>query len=122
VPQQTSDQAPRRAARAGKQQGLFSSGEWERLFDVLCVSRRESQILLGLFENLNESSIAARLGISAHTVRTHVERLYRKLQVNNRIGLLLKVFQAYLHQHESRGGQGNAPLGHGVHGTGLQAS
>jgi len=50
----------------------------ESAYDLLCarlsLSHRESQIVRHLFGNHKESHIADELGMSAHTLRTHVER------------------------------------------------
>jgi DNA-binding CsgD family transcriptional regulator len=43
-----------------------------------------------------EVIIAERLGISSHTVHCHMTRLYRKLHVNSRPNLLLRVFNVHL--------------------------
>jgi DNA-binding CsgD family transcriptional regulator len=40
--------------------------------------------------------IADHLGISPHTVHTHIERLYRKVGVASRVSLVRRVFVEYL--------------------------
>lgn len=55
---------------------------------TLSLSRRErevAQLLIGGYANLN---IAAHLGISENTIRTYIRRLYKKLNVCNRIDLI----------------------------------
>jgi DNA-binding CsgD family transcriptional regulator len=48
----------------------------------------------------DEQGLASSLGISRHTVHTHIERLYRKLRVNSRSQLIAAVFVAYAtHAH-----------------------
>ena len=39
-----------------------------------------------------DSVIAAELGISIHTVRSHMERLFRKLHVGSRTGVVVAFF------------------------------
>jgi DNA-binding CsgD family transcriptional regulator len=78
---------------------LFSEEAWQRVTSVLALSARESEILQGIFEDQKESCIAANLGISSHTVHTHLERLYRKLRVTSRVGLVVRVFAEYLSKH-----------------------
>ena len=82
---------------------LFTSREWVILQDRLCLSMRESQILQGVISDCKESTIASQLDISPHTVRTHVERLYRKLYVTSRSALLVRVFSEYLKYLRSGG-------------------
>ena len=45
---------------------------------------RETDVLALLVDDLTEAAIADRLGVSPHTVRTHVKNLYAKLQVHSR--------------------------------------
>jgi two-component system response regulator FixJ len=54
------------------------------------LSRRERQILQGLLAGLSNKAIARRLGISLHTVKFHVESLFRKLGARTRTEALAK--------------------------------
>lgn len=47
------------------------------------LSNREREVLDGLVRGLQYKEVAAELGISIDTVRTHVRSLYKKLQVRN---------------------------------------
>ena len=48
------------------------------------LTKREQDVLEHLVEDVTEVQIAERLGVSPHTVRTHVKNLYRKLHVHSR--------------------------------------
>src|SRR5207302_9839421 len=48
------------------------------------LTNREREILGLLAEGLGNKQIAARLGISTHTVKTHLELLFDKLGVSSR--------------------------------------
>lgn len=48
------------------------------------LSRREEEILALLADGLVNKQIAARLGISTNTVKTHLELLFEKLDVTTR--------------------------------------
>jgi DNA-binding NarL/FixJ family response regulator len=80
---------------------VFSEEAWQRVTHVLALSARESQILQGVFEDQKECCIAANLGISSHTVHTHLERIYRKLHVSSRVALVVRVFAEYLSKHSA---------------------
>lgn len=54
-------------------------------FAVLTWSARERECLLLLVEGLDTAGIAAKLGVSAATVRTHVQSLMTKLGVHSRL-------------------------------------
>jgi two-component system nitrate/nitrite response regulator NarL len=49
------------------------------------LTRRELQVLGLLAEGANNREIAARLGISGNTVRSHVQNILTKLQVHSRL-------------------------------------
>jgi DNA-binding NarL/FixJ family response regulator len=49
------------------------------------LTRRELQVLSLLVEGVTGATIAERLGISANTVRTHVQSILTKLQVHSRL-------------------------------------
>ena len=62
----------------------------------LGLSKREADITQYIFEELREVEIGKELGISDHTVHTHLERMYRKLDVRSRCGLILRIFKHYV--------------------------
>jgi DNA-binding CsgD family transcriptional regulator len=62
----------------------------------LRISDRELQIIQRIFDDRKEFAIADDLTISVHTVHTHLERVYRKLGVSSRVGLVLSILSEYL--------------------------
>ena len=52
--------------------------------DPVALTGREIEILTLLAEGLGNKTIAARLGISEHTVKTHVTSVFAKLEVSTR--------------------------------------
>jgi len=54
------------------------------------LSKRETQVLLQLSKGLNYNEIAENLVISPSTVRKHIENIYFKLQVHNKIDAVQK--------------------------------
>jgi DNA-binding CsgD family transcriptional regulator len=69
----------------------WSDTQWQAVVERLQLSDREIEIVRGMFDDHKESAIAARLGISPHTVHTHVVRLYLKLGVRSRPELIMRV-------------------------------
>lgn len=67
------------------QKGNYSSSQetHETLTD------REREIIKWVIEGMTNKEIAAQLGISDHTVKTHVRNIFGKLKVNRRLQLLL---------------------------------
>lgn len=47
------------------------------------LTARERQVVQAIEEGLSYKLIAARLGISLHTVRNHIRSVYQKLQINS---------------------------------------
>jgi len=81
--------------------GLWlESDEWSELCRRLRLSGKESDILRGVLVDCKDHDIAAGMGISVHTLRTHVARLHLKLGVVDRVQLVCAVFQQLLHMLE----------------------
>ena len=76
-------------------QAVFVPSEWRSLSLCLGLSPRECGIVRGVFDGDSEKRIAERLGLSPHTVHTYVWRIYRKLQVQSREELLVRVFAEF---------------------------
>ena len=72
----------------------------KKTFDLLSarlrLSQREGQIVQCIFRDDKESDIARRLGMSPHTLRTHVIRLYQKLKVASRMELVIRLYESLL--------------------------
>jgi DNA-binding NarL/FixJ family response regulator len=56
---------------------------------VPLLTRREEQIVQMVVECLPSGEIASKLGVSAHTVKNHLFRIYEKLGVSSRSELIL---------------------------------
>ena len=61
--------------------GTSGNEIWGRL------TQRERQVARKLVEGFSYASIAAELGVSYHTVNTHVKAIYRKAAVESRARL-----------------------------------
>ena len=75
---------------------MLSPSAWRVIANSLRISDRELQIIQEIFDDRKELAIADDLTISVHTVHTHLERLYRKLGVSTRAGLILYILSEYL--------------------------
>jgi DNA-binding NarL/FixJ family response regulator len=77
---------------------------------LLRLSPREVQIVQCLLEFTDdEKTIAARLGLSAHTVHSHFDRMYRKLRVSSRCQLVCRLLVAYSNVSVPSGGGQDPP-------------
>jgi DNA-binding CsgD family transcriptional regulator len=85
--------------------GFLSSAAWSAIGASLKLSARELQIVTCIVEDLAETQneVGRHLGISPHTVHTHLERLYKKLGVASRSHLIVRVFAEYVHLEAAAG-------------------
>jgi len=63
---------------------------------VASLSPKEEEILLWVAAGRSDDQIAAILSISANTVDTHLRHIFQKLEVNNRVGAVVKAIMAGL--------------------------
>jgi DNA-binding CsgD family transcriptional regulator len=75
---------------------MFDDLAWPSIAVTLRLSARELAMTRCLVTDDAESAIAERLGISRQAFQDHLERVYRKVGVNSRLGLIAKVFSSHL--------------------------
>jgi len=77
---------------------ILKADDWAAIGSSLRLSGRELQIVTCLVESGldTDDEIARMLGMSPHTVHTHLERMYRKIGVASRSHLILRVFAEYV--------------------------
>jgi len=75
---------------------MFPKQAWDEIARSLKLSGRELQIVKDVFDDRTEFAIAAHYGVSPHTVHTYCERLYRKLEVTDRVKLVLRITDEFL--------------------------
>jgi DNA-binding NarL/FixJ family response regulator len=76
---------------------LLSEQEWRQLKEYLRLPPRQAEIARHIMCGESDKQIARAMGISITTVRTHVSRLFRKLDLNDRTELVLHVFACLRH-------------------------
>ena len=75
---------------------LFDRNRWETLRLALGITPRELDVVKGVFDDRSRAEIGKTLGISEHTVQTHLERIYRKTGVGSRCGLIVGFFAKHM--------------------------
>ena len=80
----------------GEGEGLLSGDDWEKTVRRLRLSVREGEVIRCLIAEQKDRVIAVQLGISTHTVRSHLERIFRKLSVHTRTGVVVAVLSEAL--------------------------
>jgi DNA-binding CsgD family transcriptional regulator len=61
----------------------------EPTFSAVQPTRRQQEILGLLVAGMSDKQVAARLGVSRHTVRSHLDRLYSMTGLHNRTALVV---------------------------------
>ncbi|MEE9386746.1 MAG: response regulator [Nannocystaceae bacterium] len=74
-----------------------SSGWHLTAEEYAVLTRREREIIVTLIRNGSVSEIASILFISRHTVRNHLQAVYKKLHVSSQLELVRKVMGASQH-------------------------
>src|ERR1041384_6072604 len=85
----------RETVMTGTGHAVFVPGEWRSLAAGLGLSPRACGIVRPVFDGNSEKAAAAPLGLSPHTVHTYLWRIYRKLRVQSREELLVRVFAEF---------------------------
>lgn len=71
---------------------LVSDREWIQIRKTAGLSPRQADIVKHIVQGESDKQIARQLNITVPTVRTHLERLFRKFDLNDRVELLVYVF------------------------------
>lgn len=66
---------------------------WRRFIMTYCLTEREVSVLFYLVHGYNNVQIAQELNISIHTVKAHLEAIYEKLHVTNRVQAAILVIK-----------------------------
>jgi DNA-binding CsgD family transcriptional regulator len=76
----------------------FTPNEWSELADASEMSPRQKQIAQCILSGMGDKQIAEEIGIKVPTVRTHMGRLFDKLDVNDRVELVLHFMHRFREQ------------------------
>jgi DNA-binding NarL/FixJ family response regulator len=76
-------------------QPLFSPAEWAQIVLNLKLSPRQSQVVALLIGGMSDQEIAKSLGMAVRTVREHLTRAFRLLDVRDRVQLIVCVFSVF---------------------------
>ena len=74
---------------------IFSQQEWVQICHSLDLSDRQKQIAGLLLQGRKIFDVATVLEISPDTVRAHLRRLYPKLGVSDRLGLMTRCVREF---------------------------
>lgn len=88
-------------ARAGgnRHRGITPPACW-------ALTAAELRVVLKLAKGMSPSEIAASLGLSVHTIRTHLKRAMVKAAVHSQAALIARIYSSGLHDKRA-----NTPYG-----------
>lgn len=75
---------------------MLSDQAWRAIAEALDLSTRHLEIVQAVLDDAKETAIADDLGISEHTVHTHLRRIYQRLQVHDRLELVQRIIVEFL--------------------------
>ena len=76
---------------------LIEPSEWPAIASELGLTTREWQVMILLFQGKTREAIAGELRIKTRTVRQYVEQLHVKLEVQDRVELVLRIVECRDH-------------------------
>ena len=85
-------------ARAHPGDNLLPQRAWEHIAVEFDLSAREIEVARLVFTGKSREEIAAELGCSVGSVRTYIDRVFKKLQVEDRLPMALRIVRVHLEQ------------------------
>jgi DNA-binding CsgD family transcriptional regulator len=76
-------------------EGLIATEEWIAIGEVFRLTARELNVAILLFQDRTRASMARRLARSPGGVRKRIDKVFRKLNVKDRVGLVHRVWQVH---------------------------
>jgi DNA-binding NarL/FixJ family response regulator len=70
----------------------FAPARWRRIVKVLRLSPQQANVVALIMHGRRDKQIAADLTLSPSTVRTHLRGVFTRLDVQDRVELVLRVF------------------------------
>lgn len=72
---------------------MLTDAQWHLVSDKLNLTPREQEVCQLLFKIKTRDGIASALDITPRTVRQHMEQIHKKMHVNSRVGVVLRIIQ-----------------------------
>ncbi len=70
---------------------LYSSNQPQKLDSLDVLTPREQEVAYNVAQGKSNKEIAIKLNISSETVKLHLSHIYRKLDIDNRVALALRI-------------------------------
>jgi DNA-binding NarL/FixJ family response regulator len=76
---------------ANKPLAVFAPSDWDACVHALKLSPRQTAIIKLILRSKKDKEIATEMGLSKHTVRTYLKRIFDRFDVSDRTALVLHV-------------------------------
>jgi DNA-binding CsgD family transcriptional regulator len=76
-------------------EGLIATEEWIAIGELFHLTARELNVAILLFQDRTRASMARRLARSPGGVRKRIDKVFRKLNVKDRVGLVHRIWQVH---------------------------
>lgn len=70
----------------------MDAATWQEIAQQLALPPQQLRIVELLLRGQQDKAIASELGLSFPTVRTYLKRIFERIEVSDRVGLVLRVF------------------------------
>jgi DNA-binding CsgD family transcriptional regulator len=77
---------------------------WQHVVRTLALSPQQGRIVSLILQGKQDKEIAHAIGISRHTVRTHLRPLLKRHELEDRGHLVLRVFELHVESVAQNGG------------------
>ena len=81
----------RQRTPANKPLAVFAPSDWDTCVHALKLSPRQTAIIKLILRSKKDKEIALEMGLSKHTVRTYLKRIFDRFDVSDRTALVLHV-------------------------------
>jgi hypothetical protein len=95
-------------------EGLLTPEEWIAIGTTFGLTGRELSVAILIFEDRTRASMARKLARSAGGIRKRVDKVFQKMNVTGKLGLVQRVWQVHrtLFLDEKRGNSPDRARGH----------
>jgi DNA-binding NarL/FixJ family response regulator len=76
-------------------EGLLSAADWVKIGETLRLTPRELSIAAQMFDGKTRPQISRNLKCALGTVRVYIDRVFQKLNVRDRLGLVLRLVRIH---------------------------
>ena len=71
---------------------FFTPALWQHVINTLEFSPQQARVVSLILQGKQDKEIVAEMGLSRDTIRTYLRRVFDRLGVDDRVGVVLRVF------------------------------